>query len=317
VQSTSTVGPMADAGATPKALKPSRSWGRVFDHLRTGLASRELWAHLAWQDIKQRYRRSVLGPFWITISQGVIALGLGLLYGVLFGAPFQTFLPYVTTGLIIWTFISNCLSEGMETFISNEGLIKHLPAPLSVYALRTVWRQMIMFGHNIIVYVIVFVLFFGYLDGPYSLSQSVACHPGGYCHPGLSWHYLLAIPGFVLVALNAAWVSLFLGIISTRFRDFPQLINALIQLLFYMTPIVWPVDALLSTGGRRQALAQYVRPLLDLNPFYHLVQVVRGPLTGGGTSMWNWIGVGLMAVVGWGLALVFMRNYRARVAYWV
>ncbi|MGH3437917.1 MAG: ABC transporter permease, partial [Sciscionella sp.] len=284
--------------------KPSTSWERVFDDIRAGVAHRELWSHLGWQDIKQRYRRSVLGPFWITISQGVIALGLGLLYGVLFGSPFETFLPYVSTGLIVWTFISNCLIEGMNTFISNEGLIKHLPAPLTVYALRTVWRQMLMFAHNIIVYVIVFVIFFRYLDRPYSLSKVGPCvaHPGLYCHPGLSWAYLLAIPGFLLVALNAAWVSLFLGIISTRFRDFPQLIASLVQLLFYLTPIVWPVDQVLNAGGRRASLSGFVRPLLDLNPFYHLIQVVRGPLTGGGVSAVNWIAVGLLTVVGWALA---------------
>ncbi|MGH3438030.1 MAG: galactan export ABC transporter permease subunit Wzm/RfbD [Sciscionella sp.] len=321
MQATSRVEQPVDptGGSTPTRMqmKSSRSWERVFDDIHQGLRARELWAHLGWQDIRQRYRRSILGPFWITISQGVIALGLGLLYGVLFGSPFETFLPYVSTGLIVWTFISNCLMEGMETFIANEGLIKHLPAPLSVYALRTVWRQMIMFAHNIIVYVIVFAIFFKYLDQPYSLNTKGACVAPMYCHPGLSWTYLLAIPGFLLVVLNAAWVSMFLGIISTRFRDFPQLVGALIQLLFYMTPIVWPVDQLLAPGGHRHALAQFVKPLLDLNPFYHLIQVVRGPLTGGGVSWVNWAAVGLMTVVGWSLALMFMRNYRARVSYWV
>lgn len=308
---------MADTEPTALQLKPSRSWARVFDDIRQGLAARELWAHLGWQDIKQRYRRSVLGPLWITISQGVIALGLGLLYGLLFGSPYQTFLPYVTTGLVIWTFISNSLVEGMETFISNEGLIKHLPAPLSVYALRTVWRQTLMLGHNILVYVIVFGIFFTSIDNPYSLqTKSGLCEPDKMCHPGLSWHYVLVVPGFLLVAINAAWVSLFLGIISTRFRDLPQLVGALQQLLFYLTPIVWPVDALFNGEGPRGDLS-FISPVLNLNPFYHLVQVVRGPLTGGGVDMWNWIGVGLMAVVGWTCALVFMRNYRARVAYWV
>lgn len=292
----------------------------MFEDICRGVANRELWAHLGWQDIKQRYRRSVLGPFWITISQGVIALGLGLLYGVLFNAPFETFIPYVTTGLIVWTFISNCLVEGMETFVANEGLIRHLPAPLSVYALRTVWRQILMFTHNAVVYVIVFVIFHKYLDRHYSLSQIGPCVPVPgkmYCHPGLGWNYLLAIPGFLLVALNAVWVSLFLGIISTRFRDFPQLIGALQQLLFYLTPIVWPVDQVLNPQGPRHALEHWVSPLLNLNPFYHLVEVVRGPLTGGGTTPYNWIAVGAMTVVGWTLALVFMRNYRARISYWV
>ncbi len=120
----------------------SETFARAFSDIKDGFKQPELWGHLAWQDIKQRYRRSVIGPLWITISQGVIALGLGLLYSQLFGACRSgTFLPYITTGFIIWNFILGCLTDGTDTFIANEGLIKQLPAPLSVYALRTVWRQ--------------------------------------------------------------------------------------------------------------------------------------------------------------------------------
>ena len=89
------------------------------------------------------------------------------------------FLPYLSTGFILWGFISGCLAEGMETFISNEGLIKQLPAPLSVYMLRTVWRQTLLLAHNMIVYVVILVIFFSALDNQYSLGS-----PDGLCHAG-------------------------------------------------------------------------------------------------------------------------------------
>ncbi|AXB45860.1 ABC transporter permease [Amycolatopsis albispora] len=304
----------------PPAVSDSRTFKRAIRDLRQGYANRELWSHLGWQDIKQRYRRSVLGPFWITISQGVIALGLGVLYAVLFGAPVATFLPYVATGLIVWTFISGCLTEGMECFIANEGLIKQLPSPLSVYALRTVWRQMLMFAHNIIVYVIIMLIYVATLTGPYTLTGDGTCggaNAAWTCHPGIGLDILLAIPGFVMVALNAGWVTMLLGIISTRFRDIPQVINALVQLLFYLTPIVWPLDQVSAVGGNRHQLAETVLPIIQLNPIYHLVQVVRAPLLGQHLSIYSWLAVAGMAIVGWGLALVAMRNYRARVSYWV
>ncbi|HWC83861.1 MAG TPA: ABC transporter permease [Pseudonocardiaceae bacterium] len=298
----------------------SRSFGRAMTDVREGLHMRQLWAHLGWQDIKQRYRRSVLGPFWITISQAVIALGLGILYAALFHTHFETFLPYIVTGFIVWNFISGCLLEGMETFISNEGLIKHLPAPLSVYSLRTVWRQTLLFLHTMIVYVVILVIFFTSLDHPYSLaSPDGTCNNlnGALCHPGIGWTWLLAIPGFMLLAANAVWASLLLGIVSTRFRDLPQLIGALVQLMFYMTPIVWPIDQLTQTTGSRHNLAGVILPILKLNPLYHFVQVVRGPLLGQSVSWTSWLAVGLMTVVGWALAFVALRNYRARVSYWV
>ena len=294
----------------------SRTFARAFADIKAGFQARELWGHLGWQDIKQRYRRSVIGPFWITITQAVIALGLGLLYSQLFKVPVEVFLPYISTGFILWGFISGCLAEGMETFIANEGLIKQLPAPLSVYMLRTVWRQTLLLAHNLIVYVAVLAIFFTALDHQYSLgSKDGLCVNGAYCHPGLSWTMLLAIPGFVLLALNAGWVTLLLGIISTRFRDIPQVINSLIQLLFYGTPIVWPVDQLLAGGARENA--SWALPIIQMNPLYHFMQVVRAPLLGQSFTPGNWIVVGSITIVGWALALVAMRNYRARVSYWV
>jgi ABC-2 type transport system permease protein len=293
----------------------SRSWARAFDDIKDGFRQQELWGHLGWQDIKQRYRRSVIGPFWITISQGVISLGLGLLYATLFDLRVSTFLPYIATGFIVWGFISGCLSEGMETFISNEGLIKQIRAPLTVYVLRTVWRQTLMFAHNIIVVVIIVAIFFSKLDHPYGMNKGT-CDGAPICHPGIGWWSLTAVPAFFLLALNACWVTLLLGIISTRYRDIPQVINSLIQLLFYMTPIVWPLESLYGNGSRA-ALAATLRPILNLNPFYHFVQILRAPLIGQYVSLWSWVAVIGITIVGWLLALVALRNYRARVSYWV
>ncbi len=314
VHATSTV--HAADGAAPTSVPPisdSKTFSRAFADIKTGFAAKELWGHLGWQDIKQRYRRSVIGPFWITISQGIIALGLGLLYSQLFGLPTATFLPYISTGFIIWGFISGCLSEGMETFISNEGLIKQLPAPLSVYALRTVWRQTLMLAHNLIVYVIVVAIFFTSLDQPYAMSGE--CVGQVLCHPGIGWYSLTAIPGILMLALNAGWVTLLLGIISTRYRDIPQVINSLIQLLFYMTPIVWPIDQLMA-GGARDSISGAL-PFVYANPLFHFIQIVRAPMIGQAVSINSWYVVLGITVIGWGLALVAMRNYRSRVSYWV
>lgn len=292
----------------PPPAAASRTLGRALDDIRQGMAQRELWAHLGWQDIKQRYRRSVIGPLWITISMGVTAVGLGILYGKLFHHPIAQFLPYVTTGFIVWGFINGCLTEGMDTFISNEGLIKHLPAPLTVYALRTVWRQTLMLAHNMIVYVLMLAIFFTSLDHPYQMNA------GGEIHPGLGLWSLSAIPAFAVLALNGMWLTLTMGIISTRYRDIPQVINSVIQLAFYLTPIVWSPDDLFGSGHSH---AEWAKVVFQLNPLYHFVQIMRAPLTGQHVDWWSWATVGGITVLGWGMALLVMRNYRARVSYWV
>ena len=291
-------------------LGPSpRSWGRAVADIRMALAQRELWGHLGWQDIKQRYRRSVIGPLWITISMAVTAGALGGLYSQLFGQPIATFMPYVTVGFMVWYFISACVTEGTETFIANEGLIRFLPAPVMIYVFRTVWRQVLFFAHNLVVYVVVLVIFFRYLDEPYRMVS-----PNGVLHPGLSWAALLAIPAFVLLVVNALWVVLLFGIVATRFRDIPPVVLSFIQLFFTMTPIIWTPDLLRGSGSGAVAI---VREVARLNPFYHFIEIVRAPLIGQVQSWTHWVVVGAFTLVGWTLALVALRNYRSRVSYWV
>jgi ABC-2 type transport system permease protein len=293
--------------AEPPLQNPSRSFARAWEDLRSGVRLTELWGHLGWQDIKQRYRRSVIGPLWITLSMAVTAVGLGLLYSQLLGATIGTFLPYLTVGFIVWNFIVGCVLEGTETFIRNEGLIKHLPAPLTVYALRTVWRLSLMMLHNLLVYAVVLVIFFKDLT-----QANYLITPGGLAQPGLDWSILLAIPAFLLIALNGVWVAILFGIISTRYRDIPQVVNALIQLAFFGTPIVWTTDLLTKfSGGNWRVL------VAELNPLYHYVEIIRAPLIGNTQSWHHWAVVGGFTLIGWALALIALRNYRARIPYWV
>ena len=267
-----------------------RSWSRAFADIAQGWQQRPLWGYLGWQDIKQRYRRSLLGPLWISISMGVIALGLGILYSALFRTPIETFLPHVAVGLLIWNFISGCILEGSEVFIANEGLIKFLPAPLTLHIYRLVWRQTLFFLHNLVVWAVLMVIF------PHPLGISL----------------LLAIPAFGLLMINGAWVAVLSGIIATRFRDIPPIIASLTQLVFYLTPIVWSVDIL---KGNEAALER--ARLAELNPVLHFLEILREPLLGEPITPRYWAVAGVITVLGWAAALVCLRNYRSRVAYWV
>jgi ABC-2 type transport system permease protein len=280
----------AEAVAAEVEPSPSRSWRRASEDLRAGWRQRTLWGYLGWQDIKQRYRRSVLGPLWISISMGVLASGLGVLYAALFQITLHTFLPYVATGLLIWNFISGCILEGSEVFIANEGLIKFLPAPLSLHVYRLVWRQTLFFLHNLVIWVALILIF----------PQTI------------SWTLVLAVPAFALLMVNGFWVAVLAGIIATRFRDIPPIINSVVQLVFYLTPIVWSYQTL----ANNPRVAERAR-LAELNPVMHFLEIVREPMLGEPIVWRHWAVVGAITVLGWAVALVVMRNYRARVSYWV
>ena len=269
-----------------------RSWRRAADDLTQGWRQRELWGHLGWQDIRQRYRRSVLGPIWITISMAVTAVALGILYAGLFGNELSVQLPYILVGFIVWAFISGCISEGSEVFIANEGLIRQLPGPLSVHVYRLVWRQILFFAHNLIVYAAMFLIF------PQSLG----------------WASLMAFPAFLLLAINGAWAALLLGIVTTRFRDLTPITQSLVQLLFFLTPIVWIYDDLLNSGNT--AIAERAR-LVEFNPLLHFIEIIRQPMLGADQNLRHWVVVLVITVVGWALTLVALKRYRSRVSYWV
>ena len=276
----------------PHVRPPGRDFRSAFRDLARGWEQRELWLQLGWQDIRQRYRRSVLGPIWITISMAVTAVALGVLYAGLFGNDLSVQLPYILVGFIIWGFIAGCISEGADVFIANEGLIRQLPGPLSVHVYRLVWRQILFFAHNLIVYAVMLVVF----------------------PQPLWWTDLSAFLAFGLLVVNGMWVALLIGIVSTRFRDLPPVTQSIVQLLFFLTPIVWIYDDLLNSANT--AIAERAR-LVEFNPLLHFIEIIRQPMLGQEQHLRHWVVVLVITVVGWGLTMFALRRCRSRVAYWV
>jgi ABC-2 type transport system permease protein len=252
--------------------------------IAAGWHRRELWSTMGVNDIRQRYRRSILGPFWITLSMGIMVGALGLLYGTIFKQDMHEYLPFVAAGFIYWGLISTLILDGTRVFSDAEGLIRQLAAPLSIYIFKLVWSNLITFAHNIWIYVFVAVWY--------------GLNPG--------WTALLVIPALLLVVVNGFWMALLFGLLSARFRDIPLIVANLLQVLFFITPIIWRRDML---PGRAI--------ILDLNPFYHLIEILRTPLIGQVPALEHWLVVIGLAVVGWLVALGLFSAYRWRIAYWV
>ena len=242
---------------------------------------------LGWQDVRQRYRRSALGPFWLTISMAIMIASIGVIFGKIFKSPVEEFFPFVTLGLILWGFISTVITDGCLGFVSAEGIIKQLAIPLPVHILRMMWRNVIIFAHNLVIFPIVLLLF----------------------QKTLGLEALFGILGFAILLANLFWISLLLGILCTRYRDIPQIVNSVIQVFFYLTPIMW-LPSMFSDKTEGVIL-------LTLNPFYHFIEIVRAPLIGDMPTALNWIISCGFVVVGWLVTLCVYGKYRARIAYWL
>jgi ABC-type polysaccharide/polyol phosphate export permease len=252
--------------------------------LKEGLQAYHIWGRLGWQDIRQRYRRSFLGPFWITISAAAMIGGIGLLYSQLLHQDTEQFIPFLSVGMLVWFLFAALINDACVAFIGAEQFIKQVKLPLTVHVWRVVWRNLIVFAHNILILVPVFLWY----------------------HVSVGLGALLSLAGIVLVAINGLVFGIVLGLVCARFRDVPPIIANLVQLGFFMTPVMYQTQAL----GQREWIARF-------NPFFHYLQIVRSPLLGLGASGESWIYALTISAVSALLALLLFIRYRPRIAYWV
>lgn len=252
--------------------------------LLAALRAWPLWAMLGWNDIRQRYRRSVLGPFWITLSMAIFITFLGAIYSRIFHIEINTYLPYLALGYIVWGFISQTTNESSVAFQEGERIIRQIRLPYAIFVLRIVWRNFIVFLHTIVIFVpIVFI---------FDVKLGVVS--------------FLALPGLLLLYINQVWMTLVLAILTTRYRDLQQIVATAIQLALFATPIMWPISALGSA-----TIIAYI------NPIYHFIDLVRAPMLGAAPSLMSWLVALGCALIGWVIAVLLLHRASRRLVFWL
>ncbi|WP_108123967.1 ABC transporter permease [Saccharospirillum mangrovi] len=244
-----------------------------------------IWMTLGWNDILARYRRSVLGPLWLTISMAVTIAVMGPLYGSIFNIDIRAFMPHLSLGLIAWGFISAQLIEFGEIFQHSAHYLRNMKLPLSLFILRVQYRQLIILAHNLAIIPVLFLI----LGLP------------------IHWTLLLVIPALVLIGCNFFFIGLIISFFCTRYRDMQPVLTSLMNLFFFVTPIVWHPDQL---SGQRRFIA-------ELNPLAVYVDLIRAPFLGQVPSLHEW-GFALgSAVVLLLAALYLLKRSGHRLVYWL
>lgn len=260
-------------------------WRRALRDLGNGLAAYQLWVRLAYEDVRQRYIRSVLGEFWISLSMGISIVSIGVLYGSIFKYAMTEYLPYLAAGVAAWTFIAANLNEGANAFIADYQLILQSNQPTSIYLFRVLVRNLIVYAHNVLT-VIVICAFFG--SWP-------------------TWTTLMLLPNLAIVVAALAGAALTLAVLATRYRDIGPILANILQLLFFLTPIIWMT---------RQLPPEFAW-VVDLNPFRPLVELLRDPLIGKISKPETYIASTAFVVVTWAIATTLYARTRHRIAFWL
>lgn len=255
--------------------------------IKSGIENWRIWLLLAYQDIKLRYRRSVLGPFWITISMAITTYSMGYLYSHLFHMNVGEYFPYLVAGMLAWSLISTTITDMVDTLMTTEGLIKQIKLPYSLYVHKIAARNMLIFFHNILVFVPVMFIF------PEQVNLSVSL--------------LLLIPGLFILYFNSITYGIVLAMIGGRYRDISQIIKSFIQVIFFVTPIMWKPDVLPPAK----------RIIANWNPMYCLLELIRAPLVGYLPTLTTFIIVGLVTLIGLIACYFIFVSRRARIIYWL
>ena len=253
--------------------------------LKTGFTAR-FWLKLSIHDVKNRYGRTVLGPWWLTIGTGIALTSIGFVWSALFGMELAKLFPYLTIGYVLWMMLSSFLIEGCSTFTNGvaSNLQQSFLLPKSVHVYRLVGRAVISFAHNVAIFIVAALVF--------QISVN-------------AWT-LMAIPGLIVFILNGVWISIVLGVLGGRLRDIEPLIASAMTLLFLISPFIWHADSL---RGQRH--------LVDWNPIAHYLAIVRDPLLGSAPPVLSWIVVGGFTILGFGFAIYLFSRFKNRFAYWL
>lgn len=263
-----------------------RQFRLALEDLVAGTMNWRIWYVLGLSEVRHRYRRSLLGPFWVTLSMAIQAMVMGFLLAFLFRIDVGRYLPFLCISLVTWTFLSISINEGANCFIQQGPTILQIKRPYWTYMLLVLWRNAIIYAHTVVIFAIAAVIF-GIVPGP---------------------SYLLIPAGLVVLAVNAGWMALAAGILSARFRDVPLLIQNAFNVLLWLTPVFYHPDQL---GGGVSRL------LIDLNPLTYLMEVARAPFMNETPSLWAWSVSIALAVVGWAMTFALFARARARIAYWL
>jgi len=278
--------PSSWTGYAPLDAGPRAQLEAAVNDIREGLRRWRNWSYLAVENVKNRYRRTVLGPWWLTLQMAVYIVGISVVFGHLLHASLRSFLPYVALGMIAFMLLSGLTRAGAEVFINGASTLKSTRQPLSGLVLRDVAIEFINFAHNIVLY-LVFVA-----------ARLVPISP----------KMLIALPILLLIAVNGLFLGLWLGAAVARFRDVQPFINSILGVIVFFTPVFYRLNDL-SSGIKNVLLAW--------NPFTYLLSAFRAPLIGEPLSTSFYVGTAVVTLINVVLGLVVFTRTRSRIPYWV
>lgn len=253
--------------------------------LSEGLQNWRIWHLIGAGDLRRRYARSKLGQLWLTLSSGISILIMGLVWSVLFKTKVGELLPHLAVSIILWQFFAAIIADSAGLFTSNNHLLLSQRTPCSTIVYACVYRNLLTLLHNLVIIPFVFIAF------------SVP----------LTFRILLIVPATIVTTIAATWVIYMLAALCARYRDLSNVTTAVMQLAFYVTPVIW----------KPEFLERKLQWVLWLNPFTSFLAILRSPILGEEFPKTEWtIALGI-TISGLIVSMAFIGKYRRQLLYWL
>ena len=259
-------------------------WTAALKDLREGTRLSPLWWRIGIEGTAARYRRTLLGPFWLAGSTLATGFALAAVFGGILGGDWRTTVPFILTGVTTWVIISGVIMSGSQTFSQAAGPLQVQKLPLSFHAFLQMHRVLIDFAHQLVAYWFIMTVL-GFFKLPH-------------------WQILFAIP---MVLAIGFFLSFPLGMLSTRYRDIAQFISIAMGAMFMLTPVFW----------KRVQVSSDFLWIVDYNPLAYMLEIVRQPFLGLPAEPKHWLVSLLILAVSALLAVISLALYRRRVVFWL
>ena len=244
-----------------------------------------MWYLLATGELRRRYARSKLGQVWILLSTAIMITSMGLVWSHLWKQPVAETLPFIAVGMVTWQLINGIATEATTVLSANENYFhnQYLPASTIIYSL--IYKHVLTFAMNIVVPITIALVF----GSP------------------LQVYALASLWGLTIVLTTCFWVGFMLAILCTWFRDLTQIVASILQITFFLTPVIW----------KPETLAPAVQYIATWNPFSMLLSVIRDPMLNRSVEPSVWVYTTILAFGGLALSLPFIGRFRRRLIYWL
>jgi lipopolysaccharide transport system permease protein len=244
---------------------------------------------LVGSDLRARYRRSVLGIGWSLVRPLSITLVLCVVFQKVFQVESDNYPPFVLIGMTVWQFLTESMLGGCRCFANGSSYIRQQPIPLVLFPLRTVlgtgFHALVAFAVGLAI--TWYFLGFGNLPVLYAL-----------------------LPSMVVLFTMGLFLAILCGILQVHFPDTCHMLEIVLQFLFYLTPIIYPLEKL---EGRGRLVG-----LVQLNPFCYVLDLVREPIVYGRYPALQSVAVGLACVSVLGvLACLCLKKFERTLVFWV